>query len=90
MTAAAEEIGSGLAEALALGKPVLVIENVTRGAGGDCGGAVRVAEIHGERIRRETERRLENERAYAAMARAANPFGDGHASERILAELTGG
>ena len=39
---------------------------------------------------RRPERLLEDKDAYAAMARAANPFGDGHASERILAELTGG
>ena len=33
---------------------------------------------------------LDDDAAYAAMARAHNPFGDGHSSERIVAALTGG
>jgi UDP-N-acetylglucosamine 2-epimerase (non-hydrolysing) len=36
------------------------------------------------RIVSEAERLLRDERAYAAMARAGSPFGDGHAAERIV------
>jgi len=35
-------------------------------------------------ILRETARLLDNPEAYEAMARAHNPFGDGHASRRIV------
>ncbi|HCO46780.1 MAG TPA: UDP-N-acetylglucosamine 2-epimerase (non-hydrolyzing), partial [Erythrobacter sp.] len=36
-----------------------------------------------DRIVRETNRLLDDPAAYAAMAQAHNPFGDGHAAERI-------
>ena len=35
----------------------------------------------------ETRRLLDDDKAYAAMARAVNPFGDGHAAERIVDAL---
>ena len=77
-------------EAPALGKPVLVMRDVTERPEAVAAGTVRLVGTEAERIVGETERLLEDGDAYAAMARAANPFGDGHASERILAELTGG
>ena len=77
-------------EAPALGKPVLVMRDVTERPEAVAAGTVRLVGTDAERIVGETERLLEDGDAYAAMARAANPFGDGHASERILAELTGG
>jgi len=40
-----------------------------------------------ERIEAEARRLLDDPQAYAAMAHAANPFGDGHAAERITAAL---
>lgn len=76
-------------EAPALGKPVLVMRDVTERPEAVAAGTVRLVGTDAERIVGETERLLEDGDAYAAMARAANPFGDGHASERILAELTG-
>jgi len=36
---------------------------------------------------RETRRLLDDPAAYTAMAKAVNPFGDGHAAERIVAAL---
>ena len=77
-------------EAPALGKPLLLMRAVTERPEAVAAGTVRLVGTNTERIITETERLLEDEDAYAAMARAANPFGDGHASERILAELTGG
>ena len=77
-------------EAPALGKPVLVMRDVTERPEAVAAGTVRLVGTDAERIVGETRRLLEDGDAYAAMARAANPFGDGHASERILAELTGG
>ena len=77
-------------EGPALGKPVLVMRDVTERPEAVAAGTIRLVGTDAERIVGETERLLEDEDAYAAMARAANPFGDGHASERILAELTGG
>jgi UDP-N-acetylglucosamine 2-epimerase (non-hydrolysing) len=35
----------------------------------------------------ETRRLLEDREAYEAMANAVNPYGDGHAAERIVARL---
>ena len=77
-------------EAPALGKPLLLMRAVTERPEAVAAGTVRLVGTNTERIIAETERLLEDKDAYAAMARAANPFGDGHASERILAELTGG
>ena len=77
-------------EAPALGKPVLVMRDVTERPEAVSAGTVRLVGTDAERILGETERLLEDEDAYAVMASAANPFGDGHASERILAELISG
>lgn len=76
-------------EAPSLGKPVLVMRDVTERPEAVAAGTIRLVGTDAGRIIGATERLLEDEEAYAAMARAANPFGDGHASERILAELTG-
>ena len=40
-----------------------------------------------ERIVHETRRLMDDSQAYAAMATAANPYGDGHAAERIVEAL---
>ena len=77
-------------EAPALGKPVLVMRDVTERPEAVAAGTVRLVGTDPERIVSEAERLLEDKDAYANMARAANPFGDGHASERILDELTSG
>ncbi len=74
-------------EAPALGKPVLVLrEKTERPEALQAGTAVLVG-TDSERIVRETRRLLDDPQAYAAMARAVNPFGDGHAAERIVAAL---
>jgi len=71
-------------EAPSLGKPVLVMREVTeRPEGIEAGNACLVG-TEKERIVRETSRLLNDTAAYNAMAEARNPYGDGHAAERIV------
>jgi UDP-N-acetylglucosamine 2-epimerase (non-hydrolysing) len=74
-------------EAPALGKPVLVLRDTTERPEAIEAGVARLIGTSADSIRRETLRLLDDERAYGAMARVANPFGDGHASERIVARI---
>jgi len=53
-------------------------------------GAARVVGSDPQRIIAEAERLLDDPAAYAAMARAVNPYGDGRAAERIVAALLRG
>jgi UDP-N-acetylglucosamine 2-epimerase (non-hydrolysing) len=71
-------------EAPSLGKPVLVMRETTERPEGVQAGTVKLVGADSARIVAETSRLLEDPGAYAAMARAANPYGDGHASERIV------
>jgi UDP-N-acetylglucosamine 2-epimerase len=76
-------------EAPAFGVPVLVLRDKTeRPEGVDAGVAKLVGTDRGV-IVREASRLLIDENARAAMARAANPYGDGLAAERIVAALAG-
>ncbi|MEP3144667.1 non-hydrolyzing UDP-N-acetylglucosamine 2-epimerase [Qipengyuania citrea] len=70
-------------EAPALGKPVLVMRETTERPEGVAAGTARLVGTDADRIVRETNRLLDDPAAYAAMAQAHNPFGDGHAAERI-------
>jgi UDP-N-acetylglucosamine 2-epimerase (non-hydrolysing) len=70
-------------EAPALAKPVLVMRETTERPEGVMAGTARLIGTDGDRIVAEVAALLDDEAAYAAMARAHNPFGDGHASERI-------
>ena len=70
-------------EAPALGKPVLVMRETTERPEGIASGTARLVGTDADRIVRETNRLLDDPAAYAAMAQAHNPFGDGHAAERI-------
>ena len=70
-------------EAPALGKPVLVMRETTERPEGIAAGTARLVGTDADRIVRETNRLLDDPAAYAAMAQAHNPFGDGHAAERI-------
>ncbi len=72
-----------------LGVPVLVLREVTERPEGVAAGAVRVVGTTRQRIVSETLRLLTDEAAYRAMAQAVNPYGDGHAAERIVAALLG-
>jgi UDP-N-acetylglucosamine 2-epimerase (non-hydrolysing) len=71
-------------EAPGLGVPVLVLRAVTERPEGVQAGTVRLLGTDTERIITETRRLLDDPQAHAAMAQAVNPYGDGHASERIV------
>lgn len=76
-------------EAPALGKPVLVLRDTTeRQEGIDAGTALLVG-TNRARIVAEANRLLDDPAAYAAMARAHNPFGDGKSAMRIARLLVG-
>ncbi len=74
-------------EATCLGIPTLVLRDVTERPEGVEAGVLKLVGANPERIVREARCLLEDEEAYRRMACAANPFGDGHAAERIVAAL---
>ena len=74
-------------EATALGVPTLVLREVTERPEGVAAGVLELVGTDRERIVRSARRLLEDEAAYQAVASAKNPFGDGHAAERIAAAL---
>jgi UDP-N-acetylglucosamine 2-epimerase (non-hydrolysing) len=71
-------------EAPALGVPVLVMRKVTERPEAIEAGTARLVGTDSESIFREAAQLLEDHDAYEQMARAVNPFGDGHAAERIV------
>ena len=70
-------------EAPSLGKPVLVMRDTTERPEGIDAGTLRLVGTEEATIYREFTRLLEDKSAYETMSRASNPYGDGHASERI-------
>jgi UDP-N-acetylglucosamine 2-epimerase (non-hydrolysing) len=76
-------------EGPALGKPVLVMRQVTERPEAIEAGTARLVGTEADRIEAEVRRLLDDPQAYATMAHAVNPFGDGHAAERIVEALLG-
>ncbi|MBL8203067.1 MAG: UDP-N-acetylglucosamine 2-epimerase (non-hydrolyzing), partial [Blastocatellia bacterium] len=74
-------------EAPGLGKPVLVLREVTERPEGVTAGTVKLVGTHKDDIIREIELLLNDQAEYDRMARAVNPYGDGHASARIVTKL---
>jgi UDP-N-acetylglucosamine 2-epimerase (non-hydrolysing) len=74
-------------EATGLGIPALVIREVTERPEGVETGALRLVGTDRARIVSEASRVLDDRAEYELMAKAQNPFGDGHAAERIVASL---
>ncbi|MCI9587797.1 MAG: UDP-N-acetylglucosamine 2-epimerase (non-hydrolyzing) [Oscillospiraceae bacterium] len=70
-------------EAPALGKPVLVMRRETERPEAVAAGTVKLAGVEYERIVELAEELLGDPAAYAAMAHAVNPYGDGQACRRI-------
>ena len=70
-------------EAPALGKPVLVMRETTERPEGVTAGTAKLVGTDEDRIVSEVFTLLDDINAHAAMARAHNPFGDGHAASRI-------
>lgn len=76
-------------EAPSLGKPVLVLRDVTERPEAVTAGTVKLVGSNRERIVGEAVRLLESSAAYQQMAEAVNPYGDGLASHRIVSALLG-
>lgn len=74
-------------EAPSLGKPALVLRNVTERPEAVQAGTVRLIGTEQKQIVAETVHLLDDQVAYDRMAHAINPYGDGHAAERILEVL---
>lgn len=74
-------------EAPGLGAPVLVLREVTERPEGVEAGTVKLVGTDAGRIVAEARRLLDDPQSHAAMAQAVNPYGDGHAAERIVAAL---
>ena len=74
-------------EAPSFGKPVLVLRTETERPEAVEAGTVKVVGVEEETIVSETRKLLDDADAYKAMAHAVNPYGDGHASERIAKAL---
>ena len=70
-------------EAPSLGKPVLVMRDTTERPEAVAAGTVRLVGTDSDAIVAAVESLLDDESAYASMAMAHNPYGDGHASRRI-------
>ena len=70
-------------EAPSLGKPVLVMRDTTERPEGIAAGTLKLVGTSEETIYSEFNRLLTDPAAYAAMSEASNPYGDGHACERI-------
>ena len=71
-------------EAPAQGKPVLVLRDTTERPEAISAGTVKLIGTNRERVYEEARRLLVDEGEYRRMAEAHNPYGDGHASERII------
>ncbi|HSJ86650.1 MAG TPA: UDP-N-acetylglucosamine 2-epimerase (non-hydrolyzing) [Anaerolineales bacterium] len=74
-------------EAPTFGIPVLVMREATERPEGVDAGILKLVGTETNRIVHEATRLLEDSAAYAGMARTANPYGDGHAAERIVEAL---
>lgn len=71
-------------EAPSLGKPVLVMRDTTERPEGIDAGTVKLVGAETQTIVENVAHLLENESAYMFMSRAHNPYGNGHAAERIV------
>ena len=74
-------------EAPALAKPVLVLRRETERPEAVAAGTVKIAGTDRETIEKLATELLTSKEEYDKMAHAANPYGDGCASERIVAAL---
>ncbi len=75
-------------EAPALWKPVLVLRDETERPEAVALGVVQLVGSNYEQIVRETQFLLDNELAYAAMAKKISPYGDGNSAARIVKTLS--
>lgn len=71
-------------EAPSLGKPVLVMRNTTERPEALDAGTVKLVGTDKELIVKEAQELISNQVSYEKMSKAHNPYGDGHACERII------
>ena len=71
-------------EAPSLGKPVLVLRDTTERPEGIDAGTLKLVGTDEEIIYEEAKKLLSDKKEYEKMSHASNPYGDGHASERIV------
>ena len=71
-------------EAPSLGKPVLVLRDTTERPEGIKAGTLKLVGTDEDVIYEETKKFLLDKKEYEKMSKASNPYGDGHASERIV------
>lgn len=71
-------------EAPSLGKPVLVLRDTTERPEGIKAGTLKLVGTDLNTIYEETKKLLTDKNEYEKMSHASNPYGDGHASERIV------
>ena len=76
-------------EAPSLGKPVLVMRNTTERPEAVEAGTVKLVGTDPQKIVAEAQKLLDDTKAYDAMSKAHNPYGDGKASKRIVAFIKG-
>jgi UDP-N-acetylglucosamine 2-epimerase (non-hydrolysing) len=74
-------------EAPTFGIPTLVLRDVTERPEGIAAGTLKLVGTETSHIVDAARRLLDNESEYVTMAKAANPYGDGHATERIVRHL---
>jgi UDP-N-acetylglucosamine 2-epimerase (non-hydrolysing) len=74
-------------EAPAFGIPTLVLRDVTERPEGVEAGTLKLVGTETSLIVQEAKRLLEGKSAYAEMSKAVNPYGDGHAAEKIIQSL---
>jgi UDP-N-acetylglucosamine 2-epimerase (non-hydrolysing) len=74
-------------EAPTFGIPTLVLRDVTERPEGVEAGTLKLVGTATSQIVREVKRLLDDESAYSEMAQAGNPYGDGHAAEKIIQAL---
>jgi UDP-N-acetylglucosamine 2-epimerase (non-hydrolysing) len=74
-------------EAPAFGVPVLVLREVTERPEGVAAGTLKLVGTETSLIVQQAKRLLHDKAAYAEMAKASNPYGDGYASRRIVQAL---
>lgn len=74
-------------EAPSLGKPVLVMRNNTERPEAVVAGTVKLVGTNKDRITEEARTLLDDSDAYAEMANAVNPYGDGKAADRAIAAI---
>jgi len=76
-------------EAPSLGKPVLVMREVTERVEGIEAGTAKLVGIDKDKILKETVKLLESKREYEKISNFVNPYGDGKTSQKIINILRG-